>query len=498
MAVELTPLRASRRGRATPTRGYVERDGVRVFYEVYGSGEPTVLLVPTWSLVHSRHWKMQIPYFARHCRAWRSTARKRALRPAADERRVRRARVRRRRARGHGRDRDGAGGHGRLSLGAQRTWFSPPSMPTASRAPSSSRRRSRGGQPPYRDSRSTPSTPKGWAKHNSLLLAARLPRLGRVLHRENVHGAAFHEADRGRRRLGPRDGRRDHDRPPDGTDTGGGARDLCRRIRCPVLVIHGDGDAITPLHAGSALAEQTGGELVVLEGSGHCAARARPGQGQPASCASSSRRHARRPLGARQVAPQARALHLLADRPRSRAARRGDRGRAAQAPSGPRDRLARPASRHDRAGGARRADPSRERAAHERVGAHRERVRGARPALLPGDPPHGRDPALELHGLPRPRPRRAVRPLDRRRGVGARLLPAREPRAEARRLCLADRLRRLAADAGRRRPRGVPDCRLQRGDDRAHRPLPAPPRPRALRRQRRRHRPRRFRSRTCR
>ena len=48
--------------------GYVERDGVKIFYEVFGSGEPTVLLLPTWSIIHSRHWKMQIPYLARHCR----------------------------------------------------------------------------------------------------------------------------------------------------------------------------------------------------------------------------------------------------------------------------------------------------------------------------------------------------------------------------------------------------------------------------------------------
>jgi pimeloyl-ACP methyl ester carboxylesterase len=48
--------------------GYVERDGVRFYYEVYGSGEPTVLLLPTWSIIHSRHWKMQIPYLARYCR----------------------------------------------------------------------------------------------------------------------------------------------------------------------------------------------------------------------------------------------------------------------------------------------------------------------------------------------------------------------------------------------------------------------------------------------
>ncbi|HWI94884.1 MAG TPA: alpha/beta fold hydrolase [Solirubrobacterales bacterium] len=50
------------------TEGFVERDGQRLFYEVYGEGEETVFLLPTWSLVHSRHWKMQIPYFARHFR----------------------------------------------------------------------------------------------------------------------------------------------------------------------------------------------------------------------------------------------------------------------------------------------------------------------------------------------------------------------------------------------------------------------------------------------
>ena len=46
----------------------VEREGQRLFYEVYGDGDETVFMVPTWSLVHSRHWKMQIPYFARHFR----------------------------------------------------------------------------------------------------------------------------------------------------------------------------------------------------------------------------------------------------------------------------------------------------------------------------------------------------------------------------------------------------------------------------------------------
>ncbi len=217
---------------------------------------------------------------------------------------------------------------------------------------------------------------------------------------------------------------------------------------------------------------------------------ARPGQGQPAAARLHRARAAAAPLGARQVPPQARALRLLADRARPRAARRGDRRRAAQAPSRPRDRLAGAAPRHGGARGARRADPPGQRLPRERVASHRERVGRARPALLPGDPADGRDPALELHGLPRPRARGAVRPLDRRRGLGARLLPAREPRAEADALRVADRLRRLAADARRRRPRGVPDRRLQRGDDRAHRALPACARSGRLRRQPRRHRPR--------
>src|SRR6266581_4866459 len=36
--------------------------------EVFGQGEPTILLLPTWSIIHARHWKMQVPYLARHYR----------------------------------------------------------------------------------------------------------------------------------------------------------------------------------------------------------------------------------------------------------------------------------------------------------------------------------------------------------------------------------------------------------------------------------------------
>lgn len=43
-------------------------DGVRIGYEVYGSGSPTILLMPTWTLLHVRFWKFQVPYLSRHYR----------------------------------------------------------------------------------------------------------------------------------------------------------------------------------------------------------------------------------------------------------------------------------------------------------------------------------------------------------------------------------------------------------------------------------------------
>jgi predicted glycosyltransferase len=49
----------------------------------------------------------------------------------------------------------------------------------------------------------------------------------------------------------------------------GEARELARRVRCPVLVVHGDRDGMSDVSRGIALAEHTGGRLVVLEGSGH-------------------------------------------------------------------------------------------------------------------------------------------------------------------------------------------------------------------------------------
>jgi pimeloyl-ACP methyl ester carboxylesterase/predicted glycosyltransferase len=47
------------------------------------------------------------------------------------------------------------------------------------------------------------------------------------------------------------------------------AEALCRSVRCPTLVIHGTEDRCQPVARGQRLAELTGGDLVVLEGAGH-------------------------------------------------------------------------------------------------------------------------------------------------------------------------------------------------------------------------------------
>ncbi len=51
IAVEAQARKQSR-ARYPDEEGFVEHDGVRVFWERYGKGEPTILFVPPWSIVH--------------------------------------------------------------------------------------------------------------------------------------------------------------------------------------------------------------------------------------------------------------------------------------------------------------------------------------------------------------------------------------------------------------------------------------------------------------
>ena len=67
-----TAPREQSRARYPDIEGVAERDGGRIGFEVYGAGDPPVMFVPPWAIVHSRIWKAQIPDFARRHRviAW--------------------------------------------------------------------------------------------------------------------------------------------------------------------------------------------------------------------------------------------------------------------------------------------------------------------------------------------------------------------------------------------------------------------------------------------
>src|SRR4051794_30144974 len=276
MALALTAAPPEQtRARYPDQSGYVERDGVNLYYEVYGSGETTVLLLPTWSIIHSRHWKMQIPYLARHCRVVTFDGRGngRSDRPqdgdayaeqefAADALAVM----------------DATGTESAvivsLSKGAQRALllaagspervegavFICPALPFG--GPVDGREIHAWGE--------ELDTDEGWAKHNRYywlkdyrsFLEFFFSQMFNEPHStkpiEDAVGWGLETTPETlvATQLG--------ESPDEET-----ARDLAARMRCPALVIQGTKDGITGKHRGIALAEASGGELVLLEGSGH-------------------------------------------------------------------------------------------------------------------------------------------------------------------------------------------------------------------------------------
>ena len=56
------------RARYPDREGVTSNAGVPITWEEYGTGESTVLFIPPWQIVHSRMWKAQLAYFARHFR----------------------------------------------------------------------------------------------------------------------------------------------------------------------------------------------------------------------------------------------------------------------------------------------------------------------------------------------------------------------------------------------------------------------------------------------
>jgi pimeloyl-ACP methyl ester carboxylesterase len=56
------------RAREADALGSVVVDDLEFGFEVHGDRDPTILLMPTWTIIHSRFWKFQIPYLARRNR----------------------------------------------------------------------------------------------------------------------------------------------------------------------------------------------------------------------------------------------------------------------------------------------------------------------------------------------------------------------------------------------------------------------------------------------
>ena len=279
MTVELArPIAPEQtRARYPDETGCVERDGVRLFYEVYGEGEPTVFLLPTWSIIHSRHWKMQIPYLARHCRVLTFDGRGngRSDRPpkpdsyreeefAADALAVMDATATERAllvslSRGAERSLLLAASHPER---VDKLVFIAPALPLPPATPRLKAIQEFGER---RDEY------VGWGKWNrhywlehyedflEFFFSQVFTEPHSTKQREDAAGWGL-ETDAETlvaTQLAPR--LQDEE----------SVRELLARIHCPVLVIHGSADAVRPCASGARLAELANGALTVLEGSGH-------------------------------------------------------------------------------------------------------------------------------------------------------------------------------------------------------------------------------------
>ena len=277
MATTLTPAHEQTRARYPDESGFVERDGVNLYYEIYGSGDPTVLLLPTWSIAHSRQWKMQIPYLSRHCRVvtfdGRGHGRSDRPREAAayDEREFAADAI----AVLDATESDRAVIVG-FSLGSQRGLILAAEHPERVESAVFIGPNFSGGgdvlpeRALFADFDAEHDTYEGWAKYNrqhwlrdypdfvEFFMSKMFTEPHSTKPIEDMVGWAL-ETD-GETLAATQDA-------PGLTPAE--ARSLAARVQCPLLVIHGTRDAISSVTRGAAMAEQAGGDFVALEGSGH-------------------------------------------------------------------------------------------------------------------------------------------------------------------------------------------------------------------------------------
>ncbi|WP_142025343.1 alpha/beta hydrolase [Blastococcus colisei] len=274
--------------RHTPSRArdpdvddVVERDGVRLAYEVFGDGHrPTVLLMPSWSIVNSRHWKAQVGHLARRYRVVTFDGRGsgRSDRPVGaaaytDEMYAEDAVA--------VLDATGTEQAVLVGLSCGATWAVHVAATYPERvlglfaiAPSCGFALPSGKRPTHAwDARL--DSYEGWARYNRHFWLegdydAFLAFFFREMYVE-PHSSKQIEDGLGWGREVTAETLVDTTAGRIGCD---GAvclpvEPLCRRVRCPVTVVHGTDDHVRPHAIGEQLARFTGGSLVLLEGSGH-------------------------------------------------------------------------------------------------------------------------------------------------------------------------------------------------------------------------------------
>ena len=494
------------RAKLPSKEGFVERDGVKLHYEIYGDGPQTMVFVPPWVIVHSRIYKAQLPYFSERfrCITYDGRGNGQSDRPedvaaysldnyVADVLAVM--------------DATDAGqailvglSYGGL-LASILAAHHPERVKAAILAGTVATvgpELSVHGAEHFLAKR---ESFEGWEKFNRAHWLADYPDFAEhfVRHictephstKQIEDGIAWAADTTGRVLAKTVEART----IPPSFDV---SEAMYRKISCPMLLLHGDDDQIQHPGRAEAVAKLVkGAERVTLPGGGHNVLGRFPAKANTLIMDFLARKlglgantgantGAKRPAG--RTAKAKRALYLSS--PIGLGHGRRDIAIARELrklhPDLEVDWLAQDPVTRLLAASGERIHPLSARLASETRHIELE-VGRARPALLRGAAPHGRGADRQLHDLPGCRRRGRLRSGDRRRILGHRPILARASGTEEGQARLVDRLRRLRADAGRRRARGLFDGRLQRRDDRPHRAPSRSARPRHLRRQPRGH-----------